>query len=70
MSDYIQNLNSLASVTSLSQLRLDGEGQLEKRNALSTLGHRIADAFRSLSAEGRTAIAARPFASKFTNIFF
>ena len=59
MSDYIQNLNSLASVTSLSQLKMDGEGQLEKRNALSTLGHRIADAFRSLSAEGRTAIAAR-----------
>ena len=59
MSDYIQNLNSLASVTSLSQLRLDGEGQLEKRNALETLGHRIADAFRSLSAEGRTAINAR-----------
>ncbi|MBR6673379.1 MAG: hypothetical protein IKL39_01455, partial [Mailhella sp.] len=59
MSDYIQNLNSLASVTSLSQLKLDGEGQLEKRSALDTLGHRIADAFRSLSAEGRTAITAR-----------
>ena len=59
MSDYIQNLNNLASVTSLSQLRLDGEGQLEKRNALDTLGHRIADAFRSLSAAGRTAITAR-----------
>ena len=59
MSDYIQNLNSLASVTSLSQLKLDGEGQLEKRSALDTLGHRIADAFRSLSAAGRTAISAR-----------
>jgi len=59
MSDYIQNLNSLASVTSLSQLKLDGEGQLEKRSALDTLGHRIADAFRSLSAAGRTAITAR-----------
>jgi len=59
MSDYIQNLNNLASVTSLSQLKLDGEGQLEKRSALNTLGHRIADAFRSLSAAGRTAISAR-----------
>ena len=59
MGDYIQNLNSLASVTSLSQLKLDGEGQLEKRSALDTLGHRIADAFRSLSAAGRTAITAR-----------
>ena len=59
MGDYIQNLNSLASVTSLSQLKLDGEGQLEKRSALNTLGHRIADAFRSLSAAGRTAITAR-----------
>ena len=59
MSDYIQTLNTLASVTSLSQLRLDKEGQLEKRSVLSTLGHRIADAFRSLSAEGRTAITAR-----------
>ncbi|MBR5883283.1 MAG: hypothetical protein IKY97_07420 [Mailhella sp.] len=59
MGDYIQNLNSLASVTSLSQLKLDGEGQLEKRSALDTLGHRIADAFRSLSAAGRTAITVR-----------
>ena len=59
MGDYVQNLNSLASVTSLSQLKLDGEGQLEKRSALDTLGHRIADAFRSLSAEGRTAITDR-----------
>ena len=59
MADYVQQLNSLASTFALSQLKLDGEGQLEKRNIFEALGHKIADAFRSLSSAGRTAIAAR-----------
>ena len=59
MSDFIQQLNSLASVSSLTQLKLDTDGELEKRSTLSTLGHRIMDAFRCLSSAGRTAITAR-----------
>ncbi|MBR3881402.1 MAG: hypothetical protein IKJ34_07415 [Mailhella sp.] len=53
------SLENLSSISSLDQLRLDGGGQLEKRSALGTIGHKIMDAFRSLSAEGRTAIASR-----------
>lgn len=53
------SLENLSHVTSLAQLRLDREGQLETRSALGTLGHRIMDAFRSLSAEGRHSITDR-----------
>ena len=59
MADYIQQLNSLSSTSALSQLKLDGEGHLKKRNIFEVLGHKIADAFRSLSSAGRTAITAR-----------
>ena len=59
MADYVQNINSLASVTSLSQLKLDSEGRLARRSFLETLGHKIKDAFRALSSEGKAAITAR-----------
>ena len=55
----LTSLNSIASVTSLKQLKLDADGGLEKRSTLNTLGHRIMDAFRCLSSSGRTAVITR-----------
>lgn len=55
----ISFLRSLENVSSLDQLKLNAENQLETRSALNRIGHAIADAFRNLSSAGRTTIASR-----------
>ena len=55
----MQNLQNLASVTSLDQLKVGADNQLQHRSAIGTFFLKIGDAFRNLSQSGRAAIAQR-----------
>lgn len=52
-------LRSLQNVSSLDQLRLNAQNQLETRSTIGRLCHNIADFFRNLSPSGRATIASR-----------
>lgn len=55
----LQNIQNLASVTSLDQLKVGADNQLQHRSAIGTFFLKIGDAFRNLSQSGRAAIAQR-----------
>ena len=55
----MQNIQNLASVTSLDQLKVGADNQLQHRSAIGTFFLKIGDAFRNLSQSGRAAIAQR-----------
>ena len=55
----MQNLQNLASVTSLDQLKVGADNQLQHRSAIGSFFLKIGDAFRNLSQSGRAAIAQR-----------
>jgi hypothetical protein len=55
----MQNLQNLASITSLDQLKLGADNQLQQRSGIGTFFLKIGDAFRNLSQAGRATIAQR-----------
>lgn len=55
----LQHLQSLLGVSSLSDVKINDSGKLEKRSGIRALFARIGEFFQSLSAGGRAAIAAR-----------
>ena len=55
----LQQLQSLVGVSSLSEIKINDSGQLEKRSGIRAFFAKIGDFFQGLSASGRAAIAAR-----------
>ena len=53
------NIQNLASITDISQLKVGADNQLQQRSAIGTFFLKIGDAFRNLSQAGRAAIAQR-----------
>ena len=53
------NIQNLASITDISQLKLGADNQLQQRSGIGTFFLKIGDAFRNLSQAGRAAIAQR-----------
>jgi len=55
----MQNLQNLANITSLDQLKLGADNQLQQRSGIGTFFRRVGDAFLNLSQAGRASIAQR-----------
>ncbi|WP_446424441.1 hypothetical protein [Mailhella sp.] len=55
----MQNLQNLANITSLDQLKVGADNQLQHRSGIGSFFLKIGDAFRRLSQSGRAAIAQR-----------
>ena len=53
------NIQNLASITDISQLKLGADNQLQQRSGIGAFFLKIGDAFRNLSQAGRAAIAQR-----------
>ena len=53
------NIQNLASITDISQLKVGADNQLQQRSGIGTFFLKIGDAFRNLSQAGRAAIAQR-----------
>ena len=53
------NIQNLASITDISQLKVGADNQLQQRSAIGTFFLKIGDAFRNLSQAGRASIAQR-----------
>ena len=59
MAITLQNLQNLSNVTSLSEVHLSSEGQVEAHGGLKSAFQKIGDFFKSLTASGRAEIASR-----------
>ena len=55
----LQQLQDFSSVSSVSQLKIDDAGNLSRRSGVGTFFQKVADAFRSLSQNGRAEILSR-----------
>ena len=55
----MQNLQNLASITSLDQLKVGADNQLQQRSGIGTFFRKIGDAFLNLSQAGRASITQR-----------
>ena len=53
------NIQNLASITDISQLKVGADNQLQQRSGIGTFFLKIGDAFRNLSQAGRASIAQR-----------
>jgi len=53
------NIQNLASITDISQLKVGADNQLQQRSGIGAFFLKIGDAFRNLSQAGRAAIAQR-----------
>ena len=53
------SLQNLSNITSIDQLKLGADNQLQQRTGLGSFFRRVGDAFLKLSNAGRAAIAQR-----------
>ena len=55
----LQQLQSLLGVSSLSEVKINDSGELEKRSGIRAFFARIRDFFQGCSASGRATLASR-----------